>query len=330
MGLFDSIGGALGSIGGAIGGLFGGPVGSVLGTAAGGLIGGVGSSRGQDIQDQYAGESLALQREMQDKAIEAQLFGQRPWGTNTIFGGLGVDPETRALSGWTGGFLNDQLQQILGGRNRYGGAFGLIGGEPIVSDNRELGLLRELTGPRDDKVRAQLRSDLFNRGRLGLATGGGRTGKAFQPEIAALEEALAGRDLEMARGAIGSSRAEDTRRLNAWLQLQNQLSNTSLLGLEPIRLGIGAAGGNVAVPPISTAPLQQAANYATNANDAFWGSLGQAVSGLDFGSLFGGGNRGYTGQTQIANTTSSPGAFGLFAGADPFATPDYSIPFWPG
>lgn len=120
---------------------------------------------------------------------------------------------------FSGGVLNaalsPQLQQAFTTATQVGqGALSQLQNQNVGQlEAQRFQQLQSLAFPRESLLRAQARTRLFNRGRLGLGIGGGRTGLAFNPETAALEEALANARLARRESAGAFARAEQSRLL---------------------------------------------------------------------------------------------------------------------
>ena len=137
--------------------------------------------------------------------------------------------------------------------------------------NRELERLQAMRQPMIDRSRAQLQSRLLARGRLGVGVGGGRTGGLFNPETAALEEAILGAQL----GDIGAARTMATNEANRLLNSSMGLFRTAYPLIDP---------GRQVAPGFAAMPF---ANQASSTR-GFFGGLAQGLGGMDFGGVFGG------------------------------------------
>jgi len=229
-----------------------------LGSLLGAGVGLLGNLFGQDEADDR-GEQLLAQ-------------SQGPSSVVSPFGTFLRDGDSVNLSA-TPTQLTD-LNRIRQGRE---GLFNTFNDPDFVQS--EVDRLRGISRPREDALRASLRSQVFNRGRLGLGVGGGLTGNLFNPELAALEEGLARAD--MAR--ISQARQEQNRQLGllgGLFGLENdifsQVSRNSGIaaGLRPSAAGLSG--------------MAAADRRSMDANDAFFATLGNAVGGLNFGGIFGG------------------------------------------
>ncbi len=162
----------------------------------------------------------------------------------------------------------------------------------------EVQRLREMARPQEDQTRSALRDRLFAQGRLGAGRGGGRTGRLFNPETAALEEALANVDLQR----VGAARGEQQRLLGNATSLIGAETALSDTALNMARIGIGGrADAGLANN------FMAGAN--TNANSTLGAGfqIGQILQkpGL-LGGLFGGNPFGGT-QGSFAQSTINPG-----------------------
>jgi len=231
-----------------------------------------------------AGVSLLGNALGQDKADRRgqQLLQQSrgPANVNSPFGSFSQNDVGDVTLGITSGQQND-LNNIRGTR---AGLFGQVNDPEFIQN--EVDRLRGIARPREDAVRASLRSQLFNRGRLGVGVGGGINGVMFNPELAALEEGLARADLSRVDQAF------DTR--------SQLLGNIS--GLFNNEFGVNSQARSLAGVAAGLRPSQAglsgvtAANQrAVNSNDAFFASLAQGVGNLDFDGIFDGGGSGNSG-----------------------------------
>lgn len=259
------------------------PFGSILGGLASGAIGLLGSRRGQSGADDRAQAMLAASRPV-------DVLG--PFGMVDIneAGDFTISPSDRL------GSLAAHLQGLSDP------VFGLLSDPNFVGS--EVNRLRSMAQPREDALRSQLRSQLFNQGRLGAGVGGGISGRMFNPELAALEEGLARADL----ARVGAARGEQQRLLGNLFGLLGAETDIRGLPLQQAQLSSAGRASSAGLTGLSAAAAR-----AGNANDAFFGSLAQTIGELDFGSLFGGGGGGLSGPVRISNTTT-PMQRGLFFG----------------
>jgi hypothetical protein len=254
MGLFSSIFKAAAPI---VGGAFGGPVGSAIGSAVAGGIGQMGNSRARGYDQQ---------------AAQAQLQAMRPFGTSGLFGSSEFDEEENNLA-----FnLSDPRRSatdaaIRAGTQNLSALNSMNFGE---REQAELGRLRSLREPQIRRAREALMARQLSRGRLGLGVGGGRTGGLFNPQTAALEEAVLSADL----GDIGAAR-QFSQQEQGFLQNQaSGLFNTANQIGQPLlsqaALGIQARGGAAAGQAAGQPFQNQAAN-----TRGFFSSLGTTLGG---------------------------------------------------
>ena len=153
-------------------------------------------------------------------------------------------------------------------------------GVPWSFINEEVQRLRDIARPREDALRAQVRSRLFNAGRLGLGTGGGLTPGTFQPELAALEEGLARADT----GRVQAARQEQQRGLLNLLDIIQAQQSLSTLPLQASQLGVAAGA-----PAGATAGLLNAGNLNARGIEGFFGSLARRIPTFFDDDLTGGG-----------------------------------------
>jgi hypothetical protein len=209
------------------------------------------------------------QDDQDDRAQQLLQASQGPTSVTSPFGTFRREGDAITL-GLTGGQQGD-LNSIQGSRANLFGTFQ----DPEFIQS-EVDRLRGIARPREDALRASLRSQLFNRGRLGLGVGGGTTGVMFNPELAALEEGLARADASR----VDQARQEQTRQLGmigGLFGLENNLNSQVAR-----TAGIASAfrPSNAGLSGIASAN-QRAGDF----NDAFFSTLGNAVSGFAFGGL---------------------------------------------
>ena len=256
---------------------------SLLGSIAGPLIsGGLGLLGGRKAKGNLE-EALAAMQQM-----------SRPIDITGPFGFSRFNEDDEQIE--TG--LSDSLAQALG---QLGTGRGLFHESLIDPDfiTNEVDRLRTIARPRENQLRNELRSRLFNRGRLGLGTGDTLTGQFANPETAALEEAFARADA----ARIDQARGIRQQELGNFLGLLGAEQNLSLLPLEATRVGIAARPQSAALQGARDIG-QQGARF----NESFFGSLGENIGGI-FGDLFGGGSSG--GGSQASNFIGPFGFSGL-------------------
>ena len=230
--------------------------------------------------------------------------------------------------------LTPQLQQAFNQAGASGlSALNTLGGANFATrEANELARLQALRQPQIDAARASLQSQLANRGRLGVGAGGGITPGLFNPESAALEEAIArtqlsdiaaARDFSQQEQSFLANQARDL--IGIGNQIQQPLQQNALLGIQS-RLP-SALAGLAAQPGFNEA----------NTTRGFFSGLGNTLGGIggaigDFlglggdslGGLFGGGADALgTGGSAVgnaapggsANIGTPPGGGGLFGGS---------------
>jgi hypothetical protein len=259
-------------------------------------VGLIGGKKGQSQSDQYAQQMAQLAREPID--IMSPIGGAAYNADQNLLR-IGLAPALQQQAGQLGG-LSQGIFGLLGDPGFFGNAL-----DPARISS-EVERLRGIARPNEDALRASLRSQVYNRGRLGLGAGGGVTGQFFNPELASLEEAFARADMGRVDQATQRIQYEQQRQLGNLFGLLG--AQTDILQ-SPMGLGQLSLMGRT--PQAGLAGYGAAAARASNANDAFFGSLGQTLGGLDFGSLFGDSGGGLAGSYSIANS-SSPMAPGLF------------------
>jgi len=242
----------------------------------------------------FLGQQLT-QGDQDDRGQQLLSASQGPTSVNSPFGSFQREGDAITL-GLTGGQQND-LNRIRGSRANLFGTFQ----DPEFVQN-EVDRLRGIARPREDALRASLRSQLFNRGRLGVGVGGGVAGQMFNPELAALEEGLARADMSR----IDQARQEQGRQLGmigGLFGLENNLNNQIAR-----TAGIASAfrPSNAGLSGIASAN-QRAGDF----NDSFFSILGNSIGG------FAGGLFGDSGQTQAPGAQSvgsSQGVLGALQG----------------
>ena len=140
----------------------------------------------------------------------------------------------------------------------------------------ELDRLREIRRPEIARSRDALQARLLARGRSGLGVGGGRSGRLFNPQSAALEEAILAADL----GDIGAAR--DFAREDERFALQQ------LTGLSQLQRGILKEPESLAAlargfaPPAAISALQAVPGMERGQRrESFFGALGQRIGQSD-------------------------------------------------
>lgn len=197
------------------------PIGAIIGgglSLAGGLLGGRSAERA-------AGESAAAQRYAADRAAEAARF--RPVGVTTRFGtssfqtspegyvtgaGYTLSPELRAYQDRVMGLAGQGLNFAEQAPGLYapligaaGGLFNLgqqyLGKSPDEVAQDYMSKQQALLAPGRERESAQLMNQLSNTGRTGLSIAQGGGLQAANPEMAALANARAMQDLQLAANA---------------------------------------------------------------------------------------------------------------------------------
>lgn len=234
---------------------------SIFGSLLGGAIGLFGQSRADDAREEAA-----------DKAFQRSqpISVTGPGGASTFEDGqlnLSLNPQLQ------------RFQQGLGGAAE--GALGSLRGMDFQGrETAELDRLRTLRRPQIDQARAALQSRLVNRGRTGLGIGGGLQSGLFNPESAALEEAILRTDL----GDIGAARGFSQQEQNFLLGQAGGLSSIQQDVLRgPESLGALSVGGR---PSGAVSALQAQPGFArANNTENFFAGLGQGIANTDFRDL---------------------------------------------
>ena len=315
-----------------------------------------------------AANAAAQQREAAQDAAYAAAF--RPVGMTTRFGSASftreIDPET-GLPYVSGGQYT-AAPELSGLQNRLFNQFnaGLTGAEQMAAQYAPVGAGAQqlmnlgqqyiaqspeaaaqefiqqqqglLAGGREQQL-ANIRNNLFQRGRSGLAVGGTSTGQqATNPEMAAYYNALAQQDAALAAGATQAGQARTQfgagllgtgagllgtqvqgtvgaySPLQAQLGIANQVEQMSMqpynLGLQ---LGTASLPGQTAGAQLYNQGMQQAAQtqyqgvqQANAANSQFLSSLIGAAAGGMAGGGAGAAGGGMLGGFFNTNSTASP------------------------
>ena len=253
-----------------------------------------------------SGASYTAAPELQ--ALQNQLFGQFPGGTAY------AQEQARQLES-----LSPAAQQLFGLGQGY------LATSPEQAKAEYMQSQLAALAPSDEQQLAQLRNQVYQTGRAGLATGGTSTGMmAANPEMAAFYNAREQRNLNLA--AQAEQAAQQRQAFGAGLfgtgaqMLGTQAAGMSqaysplqtILGLSgtteqmaqmPLQLGlqIGAAqqpgqtaGSQMYQQGMNQAAMTQygATQAANAANAGFWGGLMQAGGMAAAGGAFGGGGGG--------------------------------------
>jgi len=213
-------------------------------------LGGAGLLFGQDSADTRAQEILQASRPVSVRS---------PLGRFTV----GDDGDLRL------GLSRRQVGSLRNLQGLEGQLFGLLNDPDFVQS--EVDRLRGIARPREDALRAQLRSQLFNRGRLGLGIGGGRTGEFFNPELAALEEAFAAEDT----ARVQAARGEQQRLLGNVFGLLGAQEDIRRQPLAAAQVGIAGRPSQAGLQGLGFAQAR-----ASNSIDAFFTSAAQSLGVL--------------------------------------------------
>lgn len=219
---------------------------------------------------------------------------------NRLFGAFGQGlTQAEQMQQQVGG-LGSQAEQLY----RLGGQY--LAASPEEARQRYISQQQALVGGQNEQALANIRNNLFQSGRTGLATGGTSTGmQATNPEMAAYYNAIAQQNAQIAAGADQAAQQQQTfgaGLLGTGTQLQQAQQQTlagaysplqSLLGLSgnvenlsqmPYQLGLqlgqAAMPGQTAGAQMYQQGLSQAAQTqfqgtqaANAANAGFWGGL---------------------------------------------------------
>lgn len=236
-----------------------GLLGSIAGPLISGGLGLLGSKKAKGNLE----EALAQMQQM-----------SRPLDISGPFGFSKFNEDDRSIETGLSPSLDRAMGQLGTGRDIFHGALT----DPNFVVN-EVERLRGIAAPRENALREELRSRLFNRGRLGLGTNFTQTGGFANPETAALEEAFARAD----SSRIDQARDIRQQELGNFLGLLGAEENLSTLPLQATAIGIQARPPSAAYQGAAAIGNQQA-----RFNESFFGSLGSGIQGA-LGSLGGGG-----------------------------------------
>ena len=276
---------------------------SIIGGA--GLLGGIMAG---DSARSAANTSAQAQLEAARIAAEASKF--RPVGVTTRYGGsnfqldangnlvgagYNVSPEMQAYQQQLSGLMGQQIQQGLGAEQQYAPLQGAAGGlfnlgqqylaqSPEQAAQKYMEQQQALLAPSREQQSANLMNQLQNTGRTGLSVAQGGGFMSANPEAAALANARAMQDLQLAASATQAGQQQTAfgaglfgtgagllgqyqqGQVGALSPFQNTLgvqSGIEQLGQNPLTLGAGLGG--------------QAAAYGANAGRfTYGGGVGAA------------------------------------------------------
>ena len=338
-----------------------------MGTEAS-LIGGglslLGGALGGSSATEAARSSADAQIRAAQIAAEASRF--RPVGVTTRYGtsqfqmtpegylqsaGYTLSPEYQAYQNQLSQLLGQQLQQGLGAQQQYeplqraaGGLFNLGAGylaqTPEQAAQKYMESQQALLAPARERESALLANQLANTGRTGLAVAQGGGMLAANPEQAALANARALQDLQLAAQATQAGQQQalfgaglfgtganllgqyQQGQIGALSPFQTSLgvqSGIEQLGQQPLTLGAGLGGQSAAYGAQAGRFITQGAQLATpyqymsNAYNPYANilqgigtsptlakSIGQGISGLTSGG----------GGVNLGNTTGFDYAYG--------------------
>lgn len=343
-------------ISGASAGSAFGPVGSLIGGGIG-LLGGLfGSSGASDAANARAQAEAQAARD----AAEAAKF--RPVGVTTRFGssnfqfnpqgyltgaGYTVSPEMQAYQNRLMGLAGQQLGQAELAPQQYapltGAAQGLFNlGSQYLAQSPEqvaadyMAKQQALLAPGRERESALLMNQLENTGRTGLSVAQGGGLQAANPEAAALANARAMQDLQLAAnaqqagqqnvafgaglfgqgaGLLGQYQTGQVGALSPFTSYLGGVSNIESLGQQPLSLG-ASLGGNAATAGAnvgnsllkgglySAESLQAAANASPSQTLA--GQLGLLYKSPEFKGALGGVTDWLRGLYPASTTPSNP------------------------
>lgn len=235
--------------------------------------------------------SAQAQRDAAQMAAEASKF--RPVGVTSRYGtsqfttdaqgnltgaGYNVSPEYQAYQQQLSGLMGQQLQQGLGAQQQYaplttaaGGLFNLgqqyLAQSPQQAAEQYMANQQALLAPSRERESALLANQLSNTGRTGLSVAQGGGLMAANPEAAALANARAMQDLQLAAQAqqagqqqtafgaglfgtganlLGSYQQGQVGALSPFQNTLGVQSGIEQLGQQPLTLGAGLGGQSAA------------------------------------------------------------------------------------
>jgi len=240
---------------------------SIAGAVAGPLIGGLLGREGDD----------RAERDVR-RSSQAVLQAAQPFNVSGP-GGQANFQDGRLTTGLDGGF-----QSTFGFSNLIGRqALGDLSRLPFEQrEQHEFDRLQRLRQPSIAAARAGLQERLFNRGRTGFGRGGGLTGSIFNPESAALEEAIMRSQLSDVGAARDLSQGQQSFLLGQAERAQGLSQRTAGFPLAQAQVGLNARNPFAGV-------AGQGDLVSARSNQGFFNSLGNQLGSLDLGGVFTGG-----------------------------------------
>lgn len=213
--------------------------------------------------------AAAAQLQAAQMAADAARF--RPVGITTGFGssnfttdaegnltgaGYTLTPELQAirnrLMGQAGAYDPTQIQQQAqalgtGASSLFNAGQGYLSASPEAARQRYMQQQQALLAPGQEQTLANIRNQLFQTGRSGLATGGTTAGgmQATNPEMAAYYNALAQQQAQLAAGAEQAAQQQQTfgaGMLGAGAGLLGQQTSLTAGAYSPLSTQLGLAG----------------------------------------------------------------------------------------
>lgn len=336
------VGDALGSVGDLLGSAVG-TVGNIIGdaaplatTAAGvytgnpglvsaglGMLSGASQGRSAQQASQQAAQGLQFRPVGITNTFGTSNFTYNPTTGQMESAGYSLSP---ALKAYQDALLSPTATQQnladLASQQALGRSY--LATTPQQLASNWLASQRELLAPSREQSWANLNNQLFNSGRTGLSIAQGGNLQAANPEAAALANAQAMQDLQLAAQAQTQGQNQYLFGQGLLSQAYNPLGtalNTAgsveALGQQPLQLSSGLAG-NTALGAARAAPYQYAASSYNPMASVLGGalsnpSLSNAISGL-FNSV----PSWTTGSSVIPQSTFSGlgGDYSLIGGAD--------------
>lgn len=306
--------------------------GAVGGAVIGGVIAGQGARSAARTQAGAADRQIAMQREMQQQAMEAARF--RPVGVTSPFGQANIQVSDGQLQS-VGFELSPELQARAGMFGQLGQeTLGRLSADPMQAARERTARLQELQAPGRALEQERLFSNLAAKGLTGLATDVGMGG-AVNPYALAQSQAFTEQDAATAAQSLDVARqqqAEDLRMAQAYFGGQQGLFDLgqqqlgTALDLADIerQRAISAATGQANFGTNISNIIGQQANARAQQQAALYGGIGQSISNMDLSGLFNRADPGFRFYNAPASTASS---FPLTSAAGQYANNfNYTLP----
>jgi len=281
------------------------------------------------------------QQAQQASQQTAQGLQFRPVGITNTFGtsGFSYDPSTGQMTGagyslspslqaYQNALLSPQATQQnladLASQQALGRSY--LATTPQELASNWMASQRELLAPSREQSWANLNNQLFNTGRTGLSVAQGGNLQAANPEAAALANAQAMQDLQLAAQAQAQGQNQYlfgqgllSQAYNPLGTALNTVGSVEALGQQPLQLSSGLAG-NAALGASRAAPYQYAASSYNPLASALGGVLSNQNLMSGISGLFSNAPSWTTGSSVIPQSTfSGLGGDYSLAGGDEMA-----------